>query len=68
MANAIYGVNQGQTEVDVVYSATSVTADVKVTIDLTKYPSNLAGAKEDILKALDYIKNYIVKDYDDIFG
>lgn len=70
MANAIYGVNEGQTEFDVVYSATSLSTDVKVTVDLTKFPLTGGGqaAKADILKALEMIQNYILKDSDGIYG
>lgn len=68
MANAIYGMNEGQTEQDVTYSATSLSTDIKVTVDLTKFTTAGAGAKSEILKCLDVLKNYILKDYDSIFG
>lgn len=57
MASRYWGINRGQTEFSVVEGAATNSTDAELVLDLTKH-----FTKEDLLLALDYIRNAIIKD------
>lgn len=56
MADRFYGLDRGETEFDCADQLTSPTKDVEVVVDLAV---NLE--KEEVIRALDMIKNHILK-------
>lgn len=56
MPSIFYGLDRGQTEFDITSSAVTMTKDVEVLVDL---PTNMD--KADVLRAVDMIKNHILK-------
>lgn len=61
MAKFYWGLNQGQTEVNVATGASDPTTNMEVTVDSSKiaYPGGIR--KEDMLLFLEYVRNTIVK-------
>lgn len=59
MADIIYGLDRGDTEFDIVSGSTSPTKDVEVVVD-----DAVNLTKEEVVRALDMIKNHIIKNDD----
>lgn len=56
MADIFYGLDRGDTEFDVVQDTSSPTKDVEVVVD-----DAVSLTKEEVVRALDMIKNHIIK-------
>lgn len=56
MASRYYGINRGATEDGVTDNSSTTSKDLEVVFDLTKN-----FTQEEILRALEYISNYILK-------
>lgn len=61
MSRYYWDVNRGQTEFQVVQGTSATSASVEVSVDLTVVDPINGMNKEEVLRALDMIKNNIVK-------
>lgn len=68
MANIFYGKNRGQTQYQVTEGAATGATDIEVRIDTTKFVGSGKGSKEEALRSLEEIKNYIMTDLEKIWG
>lgn len=59
MADIFYGLDRGDTEFDVAQGSNSPTKDVEVVVD-----DAVNLTKEEVVRALDMIKNHIIKNAD----
>lgn len=56
MADIFYGLDRGDTEFDLVQDSSSPTKDVEVVVD-----DAVGLTKEEVVRALDMVKNHIIK-------
>lgn len=56
MANIFIGLNRGQNEFDIAEGASTNSVDIELNIDDTNSPT-----KEDILLAIEKLKNHVIK-------